>query len=1241
MPGENYNDVLAKIRNAERELAELSKPLDAAKSDFLAAKKDLDTLLGTRAYLDILLAEYTESLQLAETERVLADEKRKADIERLGAKIEVPAFDMKDQMQFAEEKKPLTKLSEIGKKADTEYISELMSLLDKNYEKADEAGKDHAMALIEYVKTAHRDNSAFLEQEEIFLELNNHKGSKHDIRGQIKSLISEYNKKNKDNKLKTTFTDLIALDKTDSAEYGRQMDIIKGLAENTTKFSGANKEALVEYTKRFDTYIKTRNLGQNGLKLTAEIDKIIDAENINRQYYNDMLNGKIPSLADITKMKEDNMEVYSFFGKVADGLITGYNFKAERAERLARNKTSFGMGNTPKAEYEVMPFKNMDEYYRMAEDIKQRRSIIKMDDHKGKEHALRGEIRNLIGQIDKAKKVPDKFTKLAELCEKNPEEYKIAAANIFDVITQKGGDRTDELKNYFSNFDILTRTEKRFDRASEKLAELIENEADAKKRVRDDVSRQNENLKAVSSVEKYQQMLAERSAEYKKEFDDRLKEAEDSMKSADFKKKLLSAGGKVLNDVTNMVSDITVALCLASIKGELAEQEEKINTLKEEIELRSQAIEAANQISASESGAIARDINAGNISAISSNGFVALNSDKANRTILEGADRNILVDAAKRELKEKRAELVNAQKEYTRLLNEKKEAIKNELAEFLGENEVNGIEDVETLKDKAGTGLDVQYAADVRRAIENEVNAKVGGTIAKAEKQAEANRQQREIAVGEAQEKQKISELEQRTEKSDQRSSKISKLFTESNLCKIDTVVSVLQTGINMCISSADNEQSTGIDISQTLEELKQKFDDMNNPDFTKQHVALQIIDVCKGLRETLERINRDFQKKLVETEMEASLKTLNFKTLEKEKQAYDRLKETTADKKLEPVFLYNEVQYILNADVAALANCDNNVQRIKGYIDEANGRKAKMADEVSAARTQLDEKAANLKDSITRTQNNIGEKTKELEKLADDLHKARNAAVREFEAQNGDRDMPYVKVRGEDMGRAGFGGLDMLKKLTGTDFAADIPQADLRRAFDKIYINGISASQMFMLDKALEGIGDNPDAIRDKYREIGETFRQCFEETLSLKDSGTKESNMLTGQIIAVEDEHFMLRPVVLTNGNIENEYHDDFSNSQSFKTAAYRDALNFNANCIEMCRGLNEVRREAAKAEYDKKAVGLMNSGEKKENVRRINLDTAVRLSTGGAKKPEVKTKAVDKALEGLELNPPSKQH
>jgi hypothetical protein len=1233
MAGEEYRSVLEQIRVLENKLADSMRSMDSTRSEFLAAKQALDVLKGKKEFIDDLMVEYQESLQREHMAHVRAKDKQKADIERLSNLVDAPLFDAAErarlQSELKKEQKLISPFSKKGKGAEAEYKDELMQVLNENLENAAEDDKAHARALIDYVSTPDKDNSAYFKDEEKFLALNQkHSGDKHKLRGDIKDAITEYNKAN-GNQIIPLFSDLTELAKTNIDEFNRQASLIDSAIAASKKFDGNRKEEMNHYMRRYNNYINEKSRESSREKFPGEIDTIVERANKKRQAHNNRVTGEVPSLDDMDKMYDKDKVGYGFESENIDDIIKRYNAYAEGELRAKANDKNASVGNTQKNGMNFLPFDSLAEYRSKLAENKAARAALKQDEGKSKE------IKNLLSGGNLAKK----FDKLEEICKTDEREYNDTLKEIKQTVDEKGGANKDVLKDYLRDYDIAITNGKNLEKARENLDNYIEKDNTATKNRRDEVKQRLDEIEALTSAKAHEEALVKRSNELEQEFNESYEAAKSDAKKANIKKTLLNAGSDAIDKVYNAFNDLTVTMCVSAIKGKLAGEKEELDKIDDEIKQKKQGLEDIERINAADRLDIDKAVRTRAVKLDEVGGVVAADSDEVNKTFVSDAERKALAENLEREIHELTARYEKASQDYAKHVEEEKAAAKEALEDFFGVGSVKSADDVDEAKDKDGQAFGAKQADALRREIEEKVNEGLKSPAEKGAKQAEAGLKQKTQAVAEAEQKSKEADVRERIQRVESNSEKLSKLYTEKNLTTMDTVTSFLQKGIEFCTSigkDKSSDEGTKIDVKKTLEDAKTGLENLNKPKEQKEpdkHIATQVTDVCKEFRKTLGNVSKEIKTKAVAAQADARLKELRVQSFEKEKQSMEEFKQNSKDPTKTPNYLNSKVNHIVNTDEAVIYGHQKEAEHIEGYIKETEERKAQVTNDVEAEQKKFDAQSEVTKAKLSEHEKDIAEKNKELEALGNKLHEARGKVVRDYTAENGNKDPEPLKVNGDDMKKKGFNGLDMLNKLTGEQFTKDTPQGDMKRALDKIYINGVSASQMFALDGALDGIKDKPDEVLKKYNEIGETFKQCFDETLALKDTKDKKSNMLTGQIIAVEDENCMLKPVVLTNGNIENEYHNDFSNRSSFKTAAYKDALNFNANCIDMCKGFNDVRREAAKAQYDKQAVQSMNKEEKKANVRRITLDNAIKQSTGIFNKPAAKTKAVDKSSNDID--------
>ena len=445
MSRDNYNSILQNLKIAQADLAKIEAAPDIAKGEYLQALARLDELKRSLASLNILSARYGDDLAKTQKDANAAEDKRKADLEEINNMIDAPMFDLADYITNSEEMEILDSIEGLNKdeinRADK--AAKIQAFLEENARTAQNKEtkiKEEAQNLLDYFKIS----------EKIRLDNHNPSNECHKKRGEIKNIINDYNKKTDSIKLPKTFKDLqkLAFSKkqADKDNYTKYIAVLENITKENTELN--------EYIKDFESYILLRQKLENPEK---KLNTLIESENKVREHYNNSLKGKIISLSKLNEYKKTDPRIYDLYANVINGLISGYNFRAESREQLVSPYSAVNNTDSKSKKTEApLPFKNLNEYNTALQSLKDLESAVKLKDHKGTEHKYRDDIRKLIKNYNespenKHNKLPKDFTSLLDSINEDFDKYTKYSEIIKKLIEDSNNANNNSLVNIFLN----------------------------------------------------------------------------------------------------------------------------------------------------------------------------------------------------------------------------------------------------------------------------------------------------------------------------------------------------------------------------------------------------------------------------------------------------------------------------------------------------------------------------------------------------------------------------------------------------------------------------------------------------------------------------------------------------------------------------------------------------------------------------------------------------------------------
>lgn len=1310
MPRGKYNVIKLSLLDAQHDREDIENQLLENENTYLDTKDALYELRKDAAALEEAQSRFEERHIIAQTQKDDAISDRDRDIQTINEYMDLARKELEEEIRQAEEIKAKQPKAQLPLMADLDKLKgndkkkaaeDIFSVLKTNAENANESDKEKANALADYFK-----NLQTIDADRDFLELDNHSSSnaKHKTRSEIRNFIKAFNKAKKKDSSKIidfdTFKHFGELAAENMEQFKSVSQKIKMAISDDQKLDAQTKEAFGEYVERFESYC-VLNAEQGKLKDASEkeINKLIGLENASRKSASKVFDGNIPTIDELDKLKAKSKSD-SLNGRLAELYQVSIN------DVISQNNENESMVSITNSSDKQNIFKTIEDYYSEVENIKQKNKELHFED-KGEYHNKRAAIRGIIEeynskQTSSEKKLPENFAKLTKLNDKDPVSYSRKAEIILNLIENSGKENAKDLEEYFESFDEVKKGETDLKRGKAFIDDAIKKKNEEMAAAKKDYSsqkKQSDEIEAkyggelnADNSSNYFIKLNEISERLEQDFQSRLSAAEDVMNKAEFKKGLLDICGKVVDKVSDLAKECAITLCLSQIKGELRGKEENITTLKTEIEKRESFLKTAKRLNSAAQSNIARDVARGDIVVERSNEGFAINSSQANMELVGNAQRNNMAETAQQELSEMRIQLEQAEKEYKELTAQKKEQAKDLLLAAFGEKAPAAELDSDEM---TNVNTDANRVFNFITQIESEISKDSDTHIADVSSvQEQINRNYKfwQDARKEAGLLSEGRENDDSKAKAESMSEKVSKLFTESNLTKVDKVVSVVETAVNTVRKlTSKNKAYTDISVEETLASLKAKAEELNNPEAAKEHTLNRVVDIVKEFSVFLENTNKSVKNSVNSANFDFAMAVEEHALLKKEAEELKSFKadyDKKSDKEVKsPNYIYNYAKHILNPDEAEIEKHNENIKLMESCAKKADEMAKAVRDNIPEAKNLADNAYREYTEKKPVLEAQLKEKNAEIEKLENDLHKEKKNIILEEST----KEIIPCSISKEELADKKLDGVGILSKLSGVAFGEKPTENELRAALDKIYINGITASQFLQIDNKLSAAKDE-DAVREKFGEIGRLFKECFEETLSAKEPKDKKTNILTGQIIAVENENFMLCPVQLTSVEIENapnmpvmpvrpvhaqppekpenmdgffkrsvrkEYEralqqynlqvaeEDRAYSESlnkyksdlakYKSSPYYDALEYNAQCAHICKDFNNVRIEAAKAEYDKLKTFTMNKQEKQENVRRIKLDEAFKLSAKSSQKNIGKTKAVSSSKEH---NSPEKQ-
>ncbi len=1255
MPRKEYNELLDAIKNAEEHISRLQEEIRGREDayaqrlgELAAMKQEVDTMYRLRE-------QYVLDLQFEHEVLSRSEDSLERHVTMFSDQMPEKMFDVAKEFEERKGDSVLPSITQLNRLSTAEEwlaASEPVAAMLK--ERSEKSTFRYEKIMYDY----------FCALQRVQPDCHNKANRCHIMRNQIKDLIKQFNDSHdKSERLPSSFTEM--------KEVRKKEMIFNDLQQRMQQVLG-DKPELMAYFNDYMQYVDLENeLGDRDHDATTKVDMEIEKDNITRRASYNARMGVIPPLSELEKMSDD-YERYSeatIYWRAIDGIIHGYNFRVSRQAKIEAEKAISAVGNTGKAAQadDMLPFDSMSAYEQARDDLHDKYKGLRLDSSKKdkEKHEIRGEIRKLIADYNKAhqrdgNKLSSTFTDLIKLGETDYEKYTRQAGVIAGLIG--GSEQRERLGTYFADFDAYVRLKHNVEFMHDKLKDLIEDENKKRKGIMSEMEKREKEIREVTTLAGYQAAVQEKSRMMQEEFEKELKDMEKDMSKAAFSKNIYSVASEAMSGISDRIKDAAVALCVAQAKGELKTLEDTIQTLTAEIAEDERALEASNRAVATNRQSALKGVSLYDVEANRVGGGSAIEDDDVNKMILKNARYMSDSAALVRDLAEKRKELDEIRAEYNKNLELKKAEVKSMVMGLYALDFATG--EVDTSAEK------------LRVKIESSVSDKSEGIVDRAQRQAELNYQAGERARDEAEELARLSRDKLRAQRAEELGTKISAMFSQKNLERADTLASVVEKAVNIVnrsVKGADSGEDSPevFDIGEKLDGLREKLDELNNPSQDKgEHIANRIVDVAQSLCTLAESIDDSFKAKAIGADKAYQLKKIQHQDLMNVRDTVESMKEASADAKNEPTFFAAKVKYVLNADAGMVDATKKRIDHFSACIDEIDREIDGAEKKISAMDSPLSPLALariGLEDTRKKAAYVMDIRRENIVKYKEALEEERISTV--LEAEN--TEVRPVEITREQLSGKNFKELGVISALSGVDLGEDPTNEQLREALDRIYINGITATQFFRMDEMMVSHKDDPMAIRDKFREIGDIFKEHFVQNLAPGDGSSSRKDPLESTILAVENEDFLLSPIVLKTPELENvpvmgkkpqlilpdppkepekhtglfsgrknkelqesynrakeeydeevaairqryeaEYAGYLSSKAAYEGYPYHKTLEFNRNNIDMCRDLNQSRIEAAKAVYDVDKHMSLNEGERSANVRRMALNEAVEQSKG----------------------------
>lgn len=1215
-----YNETMLLLEQAEAEKQNILNDIENIK----AQKKIVDDLNNENKILKSIMTDYINNKDKIKEELEFDKKHLKEEIENFGNLFESPRFNAVEEFDFKE--KELLYENFDDKKNLELYFGEIQNLLKDNVKNSPAAEKDNAEKAQKYFEFTADEN---------FLDLEKHSGDKHNLRKVIRDKYF-----NKDG-IPKNFTSLGRLFTQNPNEYKNAIDkLINSITDESYK----------TYIETFDRYITAPKEVKDSKKTSIEIiNNVIKNENSNREFYNDTLKGGIPSVDTLLKLKEKEPAYYNLCQQPINDVIGRYNIEMTKIAEAANS-----ISNTS-PEPRAFDFDSLDDYFSKKAETQRMKSELGLDNHNKKDpnNIIRGQIKGFINTYNQNnKKLPNSFSALTTLYSKDKIEYENAISVIRSLIDENTRqDENTRLKEYLNKFDVVVKSEARSIEDGKAIDELIagKNKENLAQTIK--LREESKNKTQFTTVNEYQKYIENRDKEIYSEFEKGMKKAESKKKKAEIKLKILNTGGEFLDGLTDKVKEAAIAMSLGRIKGELKSVQDEIDILK-------------NKIKENESAATANRLRAGdNLNTASQN---ANNLPIAGLAVKASAEQKSSSQKQINTVRELKAELEAKQAEYDEKLKQSKAAVKEKLLEFF-----NADKSVSNEKDR----VDIKAKNTYEKDIEDAVNPTLDN-LSQLAAQADKNLQARKNMEEEAAQKSKARKDNKIKETAINWSDKIDVIFSEKNMGRIDSAANIIGKVVNFVSDSGSNDE---FNINNTLQSVTDSINELNNPDENakEERTVDKIIELSKSLCQLIENTNQTVKNMIDEAKTDYELTNADYENYKTEKKRIDELLNDQSEAEITDengkvidkqkvgkwkgaTSVYATAKYTLNSYSRMIDQDEKNLKRIKKMIEEIEKRIDKRIEKVQKA-----EKAIKLENELA---DKLSEKEKAMEELQELAHRTRLNLMAE---NKNEANVPF-EITEEALADKETDGIGMISKLSGTDLGQNPSEKDLKDALNKIYINGMNASMFFNIDNMPEK-GD-PAAMKEKFDQIGNAFKEYFEETIGIeKPSNDKKQHnefkdRLNGQIIAVESQNFLLKPVVLDlelnskalkdcpkkpvmpeelkrevkqpkepeivqglfKGKINREnkakYEREMAEFERYSEVkrAYETELrnynkyrkenkiiSFNEKSVEMCKNFNNTRLEAAKSNFDAAQQEKMNENDKNGDIRQINLSEVVKFS------------------------------
>lgn len=723
---------------------------------------------------------------------------------------------------------------------------------------------------------------------------------------------------------------------------------------------------------------------------------------------------RIPALNAVRKLTGEPLEKAR---EEYENLIKGWNQSfASDSERSGDSGSQEKQEEQPKKK----PLPSLEQYYKLQEDMKTRRKALQLENHdkENAEHQKRKQIRTVIEEYNKTGKLqlPGYFADLEKQSKKDPGGYDKSMNALTEYLSSKP--ESDGLKKYLRDFDTVMKGERDLREIEESLKKAVADE----NRLRDEI---NEAIR--KGRKEYQKALEQISREDKERFDQEMEEvkaARDEAKGRADKYRTVAAA---VNPLTDALRNFSAVLTVAHIKGQLKEQEGEIETLKQQIEEREQAIRGDRLGLAHSHIEAVRQMNESGHSVIRDrSGVILTGVEQVDRIQMGRAERAERSRQTEESLNQMRARLNQMQQNYADTKKQVEEAAWEQMDQYFGagfsrstqnageNSQPQQTEETFTERDRLLQQIDLE--SSVMRNM-----PKV--SLLMAQRQAETRLEDRNRMVQEAKNSElakKNNELRISVEKG---SDKKAGLFTGQNQKMIDTAVDAVGGVVKLVnvIRGAGNGGSAGQGTAQEgadqgigtkLDQIRNQLEAMNQePVNDEDHYAVKGIRILQELYKKAESIRSDLNMSAEVAQQSADIQSGILEEKQAQRKQYEERRKASKGSSGTD-FLFAQATYLLNACETEKSLCQQQKDLSREFRKEAESRKKLLDQKLIHAETELTESEATYQSK----EQAIQQKLQAIQQKKEEIEQEK---LREFEQKLEENSSSRKKLDEETMQKA------------------------------------------------------------------------------------------------------------------------------------------------------------------------------------------------------------------------------